>query len=297
MAQTNEGETNITAGKDVLPNRQIKDSVFSDLFGDKKYLLELYHTLHPEDTSATQEDLSNVTIKNVLMNNFYNDLGFTVCDTLLILTEAQATWNANIAYRLLIYLSETWSNYVKETGQDPYGATPLELPEPEFYVVYTGKHKNRPSEISLSHELLHNKKNVNLIVKFIYFDEGDVPGSILNQYIMFSKEVDRQFKENGRNACAVKEAIRVCKEKDVLKEYLTQKEKEIIGIMETLLNQEYMTAIALERSEKRGRFETLYELVKDSLLSLANAAKKAGQSEEEFAAGMESYFLSIGTAK
>ena len=86
-----------------------------------------------------------------------------------------------------------------------------------------------------------------------------------------------------------------------MKEYLTQKEKEIIGIMETLLNQEYMTALALERSERRGiiagRFETLYELVKDSLLSLANAAKKAGQSEEEFAAGMESYFLSAGAAK
>ena len=33
------------------------------------------------------------------------------------------------------------------------------------------------------------------------------------------------------------------------------------------------------------------------VLSLANAAKKAGQSEEEFAAGMESYFLSAGATK
>ena len=143
---------------------------------------------------------------------------------------------------------------------------------------------------------MHTTKNVDLIVKFIYFDEGDVPGSILNQYIMFSKEIDRQFKEKGRNTAAVKEAIRVCKEKGVLKEYLTQKEKEIIGIMETLLNQEYMTALALQRSEKTGRFETLYELVKDNLLSIANAARKADQSEEEFAAGMESYFLRGGEA-
>ena len=134
VAQTNAGETNITAGKGGTPNRQIKvwrsqhrDSVFSDLFGSKQNLLALYQTLHPEDTSATQEDLSNVTIKNVLMGNFYNDLGFTVRDTLLILSEAQATWNVNIVYRLLIYLSETWSNYVKATGQDPYGTPPLEL--------------------------------------------------------------------------------------------------------------------------------------------------------------------------
>ena len=52
-----------------------------------------------------------------------------------------------------------------------------------------------------------------------------------------------------------------------------------------------------EDSEKRGVFKTLYELVKDNLLSIANAAKKAGQSEEEFVAGMESYFLSAGATK
>ena len=69
----------------------------------------------------------------------------------------------------------------------------------KFFVVYcgtryTGGRKSNPSEISLEHKLLHTKKNVDLIVKFIYFDEGYVLGSILNQYIMFSKEIDRQFR-------------------------------------------------------------------------------------------------------
>ena len=54
-----------------------------------------------------------------------------------------------------------------------------------------------------------------------------------------------------------------------------------------------------ERNEgrKEGILKTLYELVKDNLLSITNAARKADQSEEEFAAGMESYFLSTGAAK
>ena len=54
-----------------------------------------------------------------------------------------------------------------------------------------------------------------------------------------------------------------------------------------------------ERKEgrKEGALKTLYELVKDNLLSIANAARKANQSEEEFAAGMESYFLTAGGAK
>ena len=39
----------------------IRDSVFSDLFRDKRYLLKLYQTLHPEDTETTEDDLVDVT--------------------------------------------------------------------------------------------------------------------------------------------------------------------------------------------------------------------------------------------
>ena len=52
----------------------IRDSVFSDLFRDKKYLLKLYQTLHPEDMETTEDDLVDVTIQNVLTNDLYNDL-------------------------------------------------------------------------------------------------------------------------------------------------------------------------------------------------------------------------------
>ena len=58
----------------------IRDSVFSDLFRDKRYLLELYQTLHPEDTETTEDDLVDVTIQNVLTNGLYNDLGFVMAE-------------------------------------------------------------------------------------------------------------------------------------------------------------------------------------------------------------------------
>lgn len=84
--------------------RTAKDSVFLDLFRNKSYLLELYKTLHPEDTGVTEESLANVTIENVLTDNLYNDLGFTVGDRLIILVEAQSTWTVNILVRALLYL-------------------------------------------------------------------------------------------------------------------------------------------------------------------------------------------------
>ena len=75
----------VTEGKTQALNRQIKvwqsqhrDSVFSDLFGSKQNLLELYRALHPEDDEASEDDIANVTMKNILMVDLYNDLGFTV---------------------------------------------------------------------------------------------------------------------------------------------------------------------------------------------------------------------------
>ena len=46
-----------------IMKRTIKDSVFTDLFQDKKYLLQLYKALHPEDTDVTENDLNDITSK------------------------------------------------------------------------------------------------------------------------------------------------------------------------------------------------------------------------------------------
>ncbi len=68
----------------------IKDSVFTSIFREKKYLLQLYKALHPEDEKSTEDDLKDVTIRNVLVDDIYNDIGFTVGSTLLILIEVQS---------------------------------------------------------------------------------------------------------------------------------------------------------------------------------------------------------------
>ena len=49
--------------------RNIKDSVFTDLFKIKKYSLELYKSLHPEDKDVTERDLKIYTNKPVLVND------------------------------------------------------------------------------------------------------------------------------------------------------------------------------------------------------------------------------------
>ncbi len=47
--------------------RNIKDTVFTKLFGEKKYLLQLYQALHPEDTTSTEADLKTITLEPIFL--------------------------------------------------------------------------------------------------------------------------------------------------------------------------------------------------------------------------------------
>ena len=58
--------------------RTIKDSVFTNLFKDKKYLIQLYQALHPDDKQITEDDIKDITINNVLVDDIYNDLGLSL---------------------------------------------------------------------------------------------------------------------------------------------------------------------------------------------------------------------------
>ena len=81
--------------------RTVKDSVFTDLFSDTKYLIQLYRALHPEDDTTEEKDIKNVTIKNILTDQPYNDLGFRIGNTVLLLLEAQSTWTVKTCYQTI----------------------------------------------------------------------------------------------------------------------------------------------------------------------------------------------------
>ena len=63
-------------------------------------------------------------------------------------------------------------------------------------------------------------------------------GDIINQYIVFTQVFAEQIEIYGKTLKAVKETIRICKERNVLKEYLESRESEVITIMNSLFDQE-----------------------------------------------------------
>ena len=263
-----------------IMKRTIKDSVFTDLFQDKKYLLQLYKALHPEDTDVTEDDLNDITIKNVLTDNIYNDLGFTVGGKLMILVEAQSSvWTVNIIVRALMYLVQTWHDYFERKKQNLYKSKKVQMPIPEVYVIFTGERKTRPSEISLSQEFFGGKEcAVDVKVKMIYDGKE---GDIINQYVMFTKVCNEQMKKYGRTRKAVMEAIRICKDRNVLSEYLSSKESEVVSIMMVLYDEEeimrsYVESEVYEATQKaqyNEKIETAKRMLNDGVLPLDKVAE------------------------
>lgn len=214
----------------------IKDSVFSDLFMIKKYLLQMYKTLHPEDQTVTEDDLSYVTIENVLVNDIYNDLGIMRGDKAIILVKAQSLWTMNIIIRALLYLAKSYQEYININELDVYSSETVRIPKPELYVLYTGNRKERPDTITLSKDFFGADTDIEVTIHMLYGKENGK--DIISQYVAFTKVYDEQKKIYGRTRKAVEETIRICKDKDILKEYLSSREKEVIDIMMTLFDEE-----------------------------------------------------------
>ena len=281
---------NISADAEKKPEQvakyTAKDSVFTSLFREPKYLLQLYQALHPEDLEATEDSIKNVTITNVLLDQYYNDVGFQIGEKLIILVEQQSSWSINIVVRCLLYLAQTYQEYFESTKQNVYGSKKLELPRPELYVIFTGNRKTRPEYLYLSKEFFGGDDSVlDVKVKMIYDGKE---GDIINQYVAFTKIYNEQVKLHGRTREAVLETIRICKNQNVLSEYLSSREKEVVDIMMTLFNEEYILKTYVESREKEafekakiGTAQRLHEMG-ISLQDIAKACQVTVETVEQW---------------
>lgn len=261
----------------------VKDSVFTSLFKEKRYLIQLYRALHPEDTETTEDDLKDVTVSNVLVDDIYNDLGFTVGTTIMLLIEVQSTWTVNIIFRALMYLVQTYREYFRKTKQNLYKSKKLKMPKPEIYVIYVGDRNTRPEEISLSEEFFEGKDIcIDVRVKMIYDGKS---GDIINQYVVFTKVCNEQVAKHGRTREAVQEAVRICKERNVLKEYLSSREKEVVDMLMELYDEQEVLRSYVEsekyEAENATKIATARRLLKMGKLSIAEIAEGSGLTVEE----------------
>ena len=282
--------------------RTVKNNVFIKLFEDVKNVYTLYRDLYPEDTAVKESDIEIHSMDSMFINEIYNDLGFIVYEgkesKFVILVEAQSRWSNNMSLRLLLYLAETYRHYLHQHELSVHSEKRIKIPKPDLYVVYTGN-EDVPDEMSFKDDYFDGDCPVDVKVKVL-----KQPGTetVSGQYIGFSKVYDEQRSIHSNKIECIRETLRICKEKGYLVDFLTEHEEEVVTMLTFLFDEqqeretytaardkekiEEGKAEGIEIGEKKGieigKIKTLIGLVKDGLLSLADAAKRSDMTEEEF---------------
>ena len=268
--------------------RNYKDSLFRNIFKDKKRLCSLYNALSGENISP--RDITINTLRGTFYNDVKNDISFDIGNHTVVLMEHQGSWNPNMPLRMLWYIGKLYRRHIDVDMA--YRSKMVKIPAPKFYVLYNGS-KDEPehrimrlSEAfegeSHSLELVADSYNINLAKGKKLLDSCYE----LRCYSVFVAKVQEYLAAKQNLTQAIKSAIRYCRDNELMKEYFKEHEKEVLDMVTFKWDDKRAREIAkeegIEEGMEKGMLKTLCSLVKDGILSNMDAAKRAGMSLEEF---------------
>ena len=134
-------------------------------------------------------------------------------------------------------------------------------------MIFTGNKGRKPDKIFLSKEFFEgNDIDIEVKAKVIYESDKD---DIINQYIIFCKVFNEQTRQYGMTQKAVTETIRICKDRNVLREYLLGREMEVVTIMMSLFDEEQIMRSFI----KSERYEAAQDKVKEKAILMLQKGK------------------------
>ena len=278
-----------------ISNRKYKDSVFVDLFSEdekaKENFLSLYNALHGTSLPLSSP-VENIRLDNVMYMSIINDVSCLVDGKIIVLAEHQSTINENMPLRFLQYISRLYEKL--QAPADRYLRKLSKIPTPEFYVFYNGiEDYPETTTLKLSDAFITRPKLIPLELEVKVYNinknkEAEVLSrcKTLEEYSLFVEEVRKQTQLDSENGFT--NAVKICIEKGILKEYLMRKSREVINML--VAEYDYDTDIAVQRAEERqiafadGSYQKAVEtakLMKYENLGIDLISKVTGLSVEE----------------
>ena len=237
-------------------NRNYKDSVFVDLFGEdkkaKENFLSLYNALHGIQLD-TISALTPLRLEQVMYMTFYNDVSYLIDNKIIVLAEHQSTINPNMPIRCLEYVVRLYERILD--AQERYARSLVKIPTPEFYVFYNGI-EDYPNEtvLRLSDAFMTKPEHIPLELEVKVLNINEHKGNKILQsckplaeYSIFVETVRRNIEQDKEHG--FEKAIKECIRNGILKEYLQRKAKEVINML--IAEYDYATDIAVQRAEER----------------------------------------------
>ena len=233
-------------------NRKYKDSVFVDLFSEdekaKENFLSLYNALHGTHLPLSSP-VENIRLENVMYMNIINDVSCLIDGKIIVLAEHQSTINENMPLRFLEYIARLYEKLQAPT--DRYLRKLSKIPAPEFYVFYNGTEDYPETTVlKLSDAFITKPEQVplELTVQVLNINTDKANKVLtackpLEEYSLFVEEVRKQTQLDSENGFT--NAVKICIEKGILKEYLQRKSREVINML--VAEYDYDTDIAVQR--------------------------------------------------
>ena len=283
---------------DIRANDKYKDSFFTKLFSEPERILSLYNALsqsrYPLDTP-----IEITTLEDVFFKGRYNDVSFIIEGKLVVLVEQQSSINPNMPTRLMIYLGKIYDKHIK--GKQIYSTQLIKIPRPEFYVLYNGTDAYPDEKIlNLSDAFFDlpeghkSSGSLELTVRVLNINKGHNEPIVqksaeLDGYVDIIDEIRKNQKSGMNLDEAVIKAVRDCKNRDILADFLEKYGGEVISMLYAEWNlDEYGTvrweegkAEGILEGKAKGRAEGRAEGILEGILKTAKSMLQDGDKPEK----------------
>lgn len=274
-------------------NRKYKDRLFTFIFGNsenKAWTLSLYNAVNGSDYTNPDDIILN-TIDNVVYMGMKNDVSFLMGD-MMNFYEQQSTFNPNMPMRFLIYAGMVYSKYIEgDNGYHRFSKQQQKAPTPKCVCFYNGTDSKQDRIIlSLSDSFDEDSEpDIEVKVTMININYGHNKELLnackpLNEYSWFIDKVRNSMTSVFEEAIDI--ALTEMPDDFLIKSFLMANRAEVKRMCITEYDESRTLAEQREEGRMEGRIEgvlnTLVSLVKDGILTLSDAAKRANMTVAEF---------------
>lgn len=245
--------------------RNLKDSVFSDLFSEEWYASNLARELVPEIPDGTPVKVSNAG--SVMSPGPIHDLVLIAGDYAIVAVEAQSTKNPNMPMRILLYEFDILAPMLHGLRRELLSGAHAKMPMVLAFVIYTGSGEV-PEVMRLSDcypDRPPADTGMELTVKVIHASNAP-KGSKVSEYIRLCQLADGCRKEAKGDMELYARLLKERSEKaNILQEYLREKWVEVMGYYEAIFNQDVADEAMRMDAEREGREKVAVKLLADGM--------------------------------
>lgn len=254
--------------------RKYKDTIFRSVFSNPADAIDLYNQI--SDTKINSDaPVEIVILTDELYVKQLNDLGLLIDNKLIVLVEQQSTYSKNLPLRLLMYIAREYEKVLDKKSL--YRSKRVEIPNPEFFVLYNGskplndwKQTLRLSDLYVTKQ---HTPSLELTVTLIDINSSQfkiAKNSTLQQYITAIKEFKNCHETDGDMVKCIDNLIK----QNILKEFLEKNSSEVLNMITYEITQEEYDEILREEGREegieQGREQGKEELIKDTIIDNFN---------------------------